>query len=468
MDRRRFLSRLGLATVATGLSGLPLGRALGATTDSEAPKRLIIISHCHGWPYESWRMSPAGTQSSQTWQAELGPMALDAFSQALAPLYPHRSRMLVLDGISLASAELDIDGNRHDTGWVHAWTGRNAVFNGTQTTSQGASLDQLVAAELARTDRLPSLDLAVNDAHEHGRPIAYGSSGMALPVEAEASRVWQRLFGPLLTPDPLAPRQRGVLDFAYTQYTQLAPRLGANQRAKLDAHFELLGRLGSRLDGMASLSCDTIPEPPGEAPTYDQRFDTMAELIGAAFACDATRVVTLGLGELPTSDFGWDHLTDDVHKGLAHGIYDSADKHAAMTDYLVMHAQQVARLVTVLESLPDVDGSSVMDNTLIVWGSELADGWHGYRHYCPIIIGGEWHFRTGRYIHWPHETPIQILVPAQVAPSGYSNTSGKPHQHLLVSVAQAMGISTNHVGLHHLQGQTGHFVSTSGPLPDLI
>jgi len=213
---------------------------------------------------------------------------------------------------------------------------------------------------------------------------------------------------------------------------------------------------------MANLSCGGAPELPGAVPSYDERFDTFSELVGAAFACDVTRVVSLSLGEIPTADFGWDHLTDDVHKGLAHEIYNDPQKHQAMTDYLAMHGQQVARLVSVLENLPDTDGNSVMDNTLIVWGSELANGWHGYQHYCPVLIGGGWHFRTGRYIHRPHETPVNILTP-----TGYSETSGTPHQQLLVSAAQAMGLDIDHVGIKHVQSQGGVRVDCTGPLPDL-
>ena len=213
---------------------------------------------------------------------------------------------------------------------------------------------------------------------------------------------------------------------------------------------------------MASLSCDSVLELPQVQTTYDDRFDTFAELIGAAFSCDITRVVTLSLGEMPTADFGWDHMTDDVHKGLAHGIYDNADKHQAMTDFLTRHAEHVARLVTLLEQLPDGDGGSIMDNTLIVWGSELADGWHGYEHYCPVLIGGGWSFNTGRYLYWPHETPIEVL-----ARDGYASVCGIPHQRMLVSVAQAMGLEIDHVGIEHVQGQTGHLVSCRGPLDSL-
>jgi hypothetical protein len=108
-----------------------------------------------------------------------------------------------------------------------------------------------------------------------------------------------------------------------------------------------------------------------------------------------------------------------------------------------------------------------MDHTLIVWGSELADGWHGYRHYCPTLFGGAWAFRPGRYVHLPHTTPARLLVPASAGIGGYSDTSGRPHQHLLVSVAQAMGVDIDQVGLGHVQGQDGDHIDCTGPLQEL-
>lgn len=458
MHRRHFLETLGVV----GLSALGLGRALAQPDAGAAPKRLILVSHCHGWPYDAWKMRPPGVDVSGPWERPLVELSREAFSQPLAPLYAHRARMLALDGLSLATAELDMDGNRHDTGWVHAWTGNWADFGGTDTLAQSASLDQRVSAFLARPDRLQSLELSVDDVREAGRPISYAASGARLPVESAPARVWQRIFGPSRAPDPLAGRRKSVLDFAYGEYAALAPRLGTVQRQKLDAHFALLQRLGGRLEGMANLNCGGVPAMPSAQPTYNARFDAFADLIGAAFSCDVTRVVSLSLGEMPTADFGWDHLTDDVHKGLAHEVFNDPQKHQAMADYVTLHAEQIARLVTVLEGLPDIDGNSVMDNTLIVWGSEMANGWHGYQHYCPVIIGGDWHFRTGRYLYWPHETPIQLLTP-----TGYTPTSGMPHQRLLVSVAQSMGLDVNGVGIEHVQSQTGIRVECTGPLPGL-
>jgi len=469
MKRRSFLKHLGALGVLSGIPGFGLGRAFGQVSGvaGEAPRRLLVIGHCHGWPYQQWKIHPEGVDGSSPWALDLNAMSLDDFSAPLRPLHPFRQRLLALDGLSLATAELDMDGNRHDTGWVQAWTGSWANFSGGDTGSTAPSIDQIAASVIARADRLPSLELSVMDALEPGRPIAYGRNGIRLPMESETLRVWERLFGPSLAPSSLDPRQKSVLDFAYGEYAAMAPDLDNAQRLKLEAHFELLAGLRERLDGMAKLACTDVPEPVSSLPSYDQRFDAMSELIGAAFSCDITRVVSLSLGEMPTANFGADDITDDVHKGLAHEIYNNPSKHQAMTDYLTLHGEQVARLVSLLENIPDIDGRTVMDNTLIVWGSELADGWHGYRHYCPVIIGGDWHFSTGKYWYRPHETPIRMLVPASISENGYTDVSGLPHQHLLTSIAEAMDLGHESVGLKHVQGQNGDWVDTSGPLPEV-
>jgi hypothetical protein len=401
------------------------------------------------------------------WEISLADLPVESWSKPLAPLYAHRARMLAFDGMSLATAELDMDGNRHDTGFVQAWTGNWVDFGSTEARAQSASLDQIVAAEIARADRLPSLEVAVDGSAEPGRPVSYAFNGARLPVESDASRVWKRLFGASAKPSPYTKQQKSVLDYAWAEYAAHAPQLSADQRQRLDTHFDLVNSLGKRLEGMAKLSCASNTEEPANKPSYDERFDTMSELIGAAFACDVTRVATLTLGEMPTKDFGWDHLSDNVHKGMAHGIYQSSAKHEAMTDYLALHSAQVGRLVKLLSNLQDTNGKSVMDNTLIVWGSELADGWHGYQNYCPVLIGGDWHFKPGRYLYQPHQTPVEMLMPGQKSKTGWSTYSGLPHQHLLVSAAQAMGLKTDYVGLKHFQGQRGDHIDCSGPIPGL-
>ena len=134
-----------------------------------------------------------------------------------------------------------------------------------------------------------------------------------------------------------------------------------------------------------------------------------------------------------------------------------------MTDYQTYHATQVAQLIRTLEAIPDSDGRTLMDNTLIVWGGELADGWHGYEKYFMLLAGGSWAFETGRYLHHPWKsTDIELLLPF-----GRTTTSGTPHHHVLVSVAQAMGLALDQVGLDKIEGKNGHRVQLTGPLESI-
>ena len=464
ITRRRFLHLGGLTALG---AGWPTGVLQAFAESAAPPRRLVVISHCHGWPYAAWRMLPAGMPETQPWSLDLTRLAEDELSAPLAPLHPHRRRMVVLDGLSLATAELDAGGNRHDRGWIHAWTGNNADFSARDTRSTSASLDQLVAAHIARPDRLPSLELSVDAALEAGRPIAYNLGGVRLPAENTPLGAWERVFGPASSGDAVGTRRRTTLDFAYREYRALAGGFDAIGRARVESHFGLVDRLGRRLEGLAALACDAPARPAAAFEQYDRRFDAFTDIVAAAFGCDITRVVSLSLGEMPTAEFGADHISDKVHKGIAHYIYDDPAKHAAMTDYVRHHARQIARLVETLEAIPDKGGGSVMDNTLIVWGSELGDGWHGYSRYNPVLIGGSWAFRTGRYLYWPDRTPVQMRVPAQLAPGGRTRLAGVPHQRLLVSVAQAMGLDVGHVGLRQVRGQRGDFVDVSGPLDGL-
>ena len=350
MITRRHLLQLGGLT-ALGV-GLPAGTIRAFAQSSEPTRRLVVISHCHGWPYATWKMRPTGMSEAEPWTLDLNALAESDFSRPLAPLYEHRRRLLALDGLSLATAELDSGGNRHDRGWIHAWTGNNADFAARDTRSISASIDQLVAGHVARPDRLPSLELSVDAALEAGRPIAYNPGGVRLPAEGTPLRAWERVFGPASSGDAVGTRRRTTLDFAYDEYRELAPKIDSTDRARLESHFGLVERLGYRLEGLATLSCDAPPRPAAEFERYDRRFDAFADIIAAAFSCDITRVVSLSLGEMPTAEFGAAAISDKVHKGIAHFIYDDAKKHAAMTDYVEYHAGQVARLVSTLEAIP--------------------------------------------------------------------------------------------------------------------
>jgi len=451
MHRRQLLTALGLAGAGVALPGPRWAAADG----SVRPKRLIVLSSTQGTVYDHWTMRPGGITGAG--EFDLSSLAAEQFSRALAPLHPYRNRLLLLDGLSMASADLDLPGYRHEKGWLHAWTGTWAHFNGSELLSTAPSLDQLVAREIARSDRLASLELDVG----YGRGVCHAGHSQPLPLERDPAKVWERLFGLSTSTDPLVRARGSVLSYARDEYTQLAPHLSPADQSRMGRHFELVRDLELRIEGLQTAACDIAPDRTALAGQYDTDFRAMGELVAAAFSCDLTRVATISLGDIPSEDFGWgNYLSGDVHNEFAHNTYIDSVAAEAMADYTAFHAGQMAWLISLLESIPGQDGGTLMDETLIVWGSELGDGWHGFEHYCCVVAGGSWAFRPGRYLHWPYgETPIELMVPG-----GMSEGSGVPHQHLLVSVAQAMGLETDQIGLAEVESRSGVRVDLRGPL----
>jgi hypothetical protein len=454
VNRRRFLQALGLTGAATALRGLPLAQA-----DTTSPKRLIVFSTGHGTVYDGWKMHPQGMSTGAPFAYDLSSLTSGAFSRALAPLHPHRHRLNVYDGLSLTTAELDLSGYRHEKGWLHAWTGDFVYFDGSALLPTGPSLDQIVARHIARVDHLPSLDLQVDS----GRPVAHAGFLQQLPLEGDPRRVWERLFGLSTSTDPLVGGQKSVLDFAMAEHAAVSATLGSVARERLDQHFGLVRQLEQRITGLSQATCTAPERPLPSFDDYDATFRAHVDLVTAAFSCDLTRVATISMGDIPSREFGWGwYLSGDAHNDFAHRIFDDPQAALAMTDYQALHAAQLAYLVEMLESIPDPAGGSLMDHTVIVWGGELADGWHGYRHYFMATLGADWAWQTGRYQAWPYGgTRVPLVVPG-----GFAD-SGMPHQHLLVEVARAMGVDTDHVGLKTVESRQGDRIDLTGGLPTI-
>ena len=74
-------------------------------------------------------------------------------------------------------------------------------------------------------------------------------TGIRLPAESTPLRAWERVFGPASSGDAVGQRRRTTIDFAYNEYQELAPKIDATDRARLESHFGLVERLGHRLEG---------------------------------------------------------------------------------------------------------------------------------------------------------------------------------------------------------------------------
>lgn len=442
MPRRRFLGGLGLGL---GALCLPSLAPRGARAEPPGPvKRMLLLMTEHGTVYQNWRMRPGNLSEETDWEVPLGDLAASDFSEILRPLHGYRDRLLVLDGVGMATGHMT-GINEHEEGHATCLTGTLAQpIQGGVALAGGPSIDQIVAAAVTEPGQIASLQVS------HGSwAYSYDASGKALPWITDPWQLYAKLFpnGPA---DPDAPpsdldkiraRQSSVVSLVREQYHALAPKLSGEDKLKVEQHRDLLHALGQQLDNLANISCDAPPEP-GSGPAWEdpqyyfhraQLFTTLTTL---ALSCDLTRVAVLAFSGLRNEHVGAG--PGDLHNDYAHQASTDPTAMEVMTNYHKIHAEDFRQILAALDAVPSESGT-LLDDTLVVWANELATGEHSMNQWPVVIAGATHHFKTGRYVRWAQKNIIKG--------TWGDEPQGPPHNRLLVSLARAMGADVEQVGV---------------------
>src|SRR5262249_14306730 len=152
-------------------------------------KRLLILMTEHGTVYQNWRMRPMGLPDDQDWEVPLAGLAQTDFSPILQSLYDYRTRLMVLDGIGLATGHMT-GINEHEEGHATCLTGSLAQpVDGGIALAAGPSIDQIVAAGISEPGQIASLQVS------HGSwPYAFDNGGKSLPWIGEPLELYNKLF----------------------------------------------------------------------------------------------------------------------------------------------------------------------------------------------------------------------------------------------------------------------------------
>lgn len=484
-SRRRFLQAAGLGAGGLFLPSLLRGKRARAGVGAP-PMRLIICYHHHGVPHATWDMHQGRTPGTR-WEYALGGLTEAEFSACLRPLHRHRNKLTVVDGLSLATAIADPYGDGHAKGWVSSLTGGIAreTIEGVKSNAAKPSLDQVIARALREQDPtltdMVSLETGIYEYNFHAALFAELQSGQPVqrvPHEEQPRALFNRLFpnGDGSTPpDPRVVAQPDVLASVAGMYDAMASRLSTEDRRKLETHRDLLSDMEARLRRLGGLTCGAPPISDyywGQVPhtqRYDEHCASFWSLMAVALSCGISRVATMQFGPLFVEQIGG---SGDLHHDYAHPSSpdqgnDPLHPNAVqmMTNYTARYARYIADLADLLDGIPEGNGT-MLDHTIILWTSELAHGGHGHDGWPAVIVGGGQRFRTGRWLHYEHDT----LTTTTASWVNDNTTIGLPHNHLLVSIARAMGLDIDTVGDASVRPKkpSAPPIDLRGPLPGLV
>lgn len=454
LTRRRLLGLLGLAG---GCAAWP-SRAVGAV---DPPIRLLCYVSSHGTVHEDWAIR-LGYRDDQDYVLSLGDAPASGASRILEPLWSHRDKLIVVDGVGYATA-LATDLLAHASGTATCLSGFvPRQIEGQALAVDGASLDQLFAA--AQGTPFPSLEWGVSA----GVGVSFGPLGTLLPHTNDPVAAWQRLFpSELGSAHPEESRQiragqGSVLELVAGRYGAVLPRLPAEERDKIALHRDLVRDLERRIAELDAIPCaptaqPTAPPPPDDAGYPGHQLEAFLELAAVALSCDLTRAITLRVDDVPTATVG--APPGDLHNDIAHAVVRDPAAREWMTRHHTFHATQIARLLDTLDAIPEGSGT-LLDHTIVVWSNEIATGEHRL-HTVPVVIaGGTGVLQTGRY---------HRFAPRHAMASGLGiQQLGRPHNQLLNVLGRALGLGIDHVGARSVALAGGDRLDCTGLLPGLL
>jgi hypothetical protein len=466
--RRRFLRALGLGGAALMLPSFEWRTR--AKAGGDVPTRLLILTTQHGAPRQHWKMDLAGLPPSSDGAVPLDGVARSEFSHVLDPLYDHRNRISVVEGLAMMSSMLDPPGNNHGVAWAHLLTSSPANYDDPYQTSGGIhpiarteSIDQYIGRSVSAPGMIPTFEWGGGGRFGSG-PVGFStaSDGSWLPYEPNPGRAFDRLF-PMGPPsgEPRPPTRRelingqraSVLDLAAGEYDRVIPTLSRDDRLKLEMHRDQIRALETRLGTtpVTPTTCDPTFEASGD------EMDQFFRLSAIAFACNVTRVITINVDQLSPSEFG--APPGDVHQDYAHG--ESAEAYMHMGNYYRRHAEQLASLLGYLDAVPEA-GGTLLDNTMVVWLTELSTGPHDMADGLTVVAGGGGGaLNPGRYVRFAQNRPS----PCRSYGCLSGNDIGPGQSHLFVSAMQAMGMPDTSFGSTRGTALDGSTIDMTGPLP---
>ena len=457
INRRAFLT--GAGGIALGLPFLEGMPSRSAWAAGEDPIFSFFIVQANGVIQEKfWPLSP-------------GPLtAASMAGQAVEPLAPHASNLLIVKGIKHPGGNPGACG--HAQGYVQSLTGVNPGSEGNSSTSGGPSVDMVISNALNPQGVDPITLYSGTQARAFiAERISFtGARTAARPAQLNPYETFKRIMGvvpqgegsgeqsPVSGPTPvddLLLRKKSVNDVVLAEFKSLLARkeLSAEDKRRLTNHMDGIRNLENSLmstggmmndinDGNGNLSeCSISPSAMTALDAFKDgvRFDPNshmiedlvklhAETVAIAFACGHNRTATLQWG---------DGTDGTVYTTNSKGGYNTFHKLSHQTnsdatagnDAFAKEAHReidIIRMKTFASVVQIFEERGLFDKSFIYLTNSIAIGTSHTYNPIPVIIAGNagGFFKQGEFI----------------------DAGGKTNAPLMASLLTAAGVPTDNFG----------------------
>jgi len=417
LSRRTLLRGLGTAVALPFLDAMrPAFSASSSRLTAETPVRIAFSYVPNGIIMEDWTPAAEG--------------ALSDLPRLLQPVAKFRDRMMVLSGLTHNNGRALGDGpGDHARAAASFLTGVHPKKTDGADIRNGISADQLAAKLIGNRTRFASLELGT----EHGRlagncdsgyscaysnSISWRSETTPMPPEVNPRLVFERLFGrPGSTDDPIARAKRkrynrSILDFVRDDTKQLQSDLGPTDRRKLDEYLTGVREIEKRIaasEASAEQVDPAMDRPSGVPVDFAEHTKLMYDLQAVAFQTDQTRITTFMVGREGSNRTYREIGVPAAHHGLTHHRGDE-EKIRQISKINHYHMELLSYFLEKLDSIPEGDGT-LLDHSMVVYGSGLADGNRHTHHDLPVLVAGNagGGLHPGRHLRYKTETPMANL-----------------------------------------------------------
>ena len=438
LSRRTALKGLGVTMALPFLEAMVPGRTALAQT-AAGKIRLAAIEMVHG----SAGSTAIGIEKHM-WAPAAAGRAFDLSPSSLAPLESLRDHLTIVSNTDVRNAEAfelpEIGGDHFRSSAVFLTQSHPKQTQGSDVVA-GTSLDQFYAQKVGNDTPIPSMQLCIESIDQAGGcaygyscvytdTVSWASPKEPLPMIRDPRAAFDQLFGVGGTPAERATRRRrdkSILDFITTEVAKLRRDLGPADQARLGEYLDDVREIERRIQKVEASNSSGDPRelpgaPVGVPDAFAEHVRLMFDLQAVAFASDITRVFSFKLGRDGSSRaYPESGVSAGFHPASHH--QDREDRIREFQRINTYHVAQLPYFLNKLKNTPDGE-RSLLDNTLVIYGSPMGNSnVHNHKR-CPLIFAGHagGQLKGGLHIKAADGTPMANPLLAAMHLLGLNDT----------------------------------------------